>query len=414
MHPSGKNRSKGPTLTYRQRQQACAAALSKHIAINNDVDSMLRVIDHEAKRLSKKHHRSIAWFQHQFFQGGRVVRQKRAVSVFNAAKQIEGFLEGRNGSITDEEKTSFQEIQTKLYQMGGAEFASKLPHGMQVFLRTQTQIWRNQKHTAPRASIRAVIQDGRLTLERVADELIALSARTDMETFLFAVKGKPEHSMPGFFAASEKGSRYVLHGMKRHTADLIKEFESYVLGDVEGLILNHNGHLAELLEKGVALTNWPPDVPFGGVSDIGSFHHLRRLHTALTLEDPNERCKWVTLSSEELETRRAAFKKAEANVIPKQRKRKTHVAAESDTSSSSESGSNTASNEENEGDRRSKRRKTAHEADKENDSPSTAAKSKVGKKKGGKGRGKGKATGTGVKGQKKDTNTAKAAPKESH
>ncbi|KAF8494789.1 hypothetical protein JB92DRAFT_2834880 [Gautieria morchelliformis] len=447
MHPSGKNRRKGPTLTYRQRQQARAAALSKRVAINNDVDSMLRVIDHEAKRLSKKHHRSIAWFQHQFFQGGRVVRQKRAVSVFNAAKQIEGFLEGRNGSITDEEKTSFQEIQTKLYQMGGAEFASKLPHGMQVFLRTQTQIWHNQKHTAPRASIRAVVQDGRLTLERVADELIALSARTDMETFLFAVKGKPEHSMPGFFAASEKGSCYVLHGMKRHTADLIKEFESYVLGDVEGLILNHNRRLAKcksnirrlireglvaitgdpktnmqyeryekliVLEKGVALTNWPPDVPFGGVSDIGSFHHLRRLHTALTLEDPNERCKWVTLSSEELETRRAAFKKAEANVIPKQRKRKTHVAAESDTSSSSESDSNTASNEENEGDRRSKRHKTAHETDKENDSPSTAAKSKVGKKKGGKGRGKGKATGTGAKGQKKDTNTAKAAPKESH
>ncbi|KAF8514272.1 hypothetical protein JB92DRAFT_2830040 [Gautieria morchelliformis] len=410
---AGKNRRKGPTLMYRQHQQAHATALSKHVAINNDVESMLRVIDHEAKRLSKNHHCSIAWFQHQFFQG---------------------FLEGRNGSITDEEK----EIQTKLHQMGGADFVSKLPHGMQVFLRTQTQIWHNQKHTAPCASIHTVVQDGWLTLEQVADELIALSAWTDMETFLFAVKGKPEHSMPGFFAASEKGSRYVLHGMKRHTADLIKEFKSYVLGNVEGLILNHNGRLAEcksnihhlireglvaitgdpktnmqyeryekliVLEKGVALTKWLHDVPFSGVSDIGSFHHLHRLHTTLTLEDPNEQCKWVTLSGEELETRRAAFEKAEAEVIPKQRKHKTHVATESDTSLSLESDSNTASNKENEGDRRSKRRKIAHEADKENDSPSTAVKSKAGKKKGGKG----KATSTGAKGQKKDTNTAKAA-----
>jgi len=63
---------------------------------------------------------------------------------------------------------------------------------------------------------------------------MALNARTDMELFLFAVKGRPEHLMEGFFALSGKAGRYLLHGMKKHTADVIKEFESYVLADIEG------------------------------------------------------------------------------------------------------------------------------------------------------------------------------------
>lgn len=64
---------------------------------------------------------------------------------------------------------------------------------------------------------------------------MALTARTEMQTFLFAVKGKPEHTMPGFVAVSEKGGRYLLHGMKKLSSDIVKEFEAYVLGDVDGL-----------------------------------------------------------------------------------------------------------------------------------------------------------------------------------
>ena len=66
---------------------------------------------------------------------------------------------------------------------------------------------------------------------------MALTARTDVQTFLFAVKGKPKHPVEGFVAASEKGARYLLHGMKKHSADILKEFESYVLGDMAGTCL---------------------------------------------------------------------------------------------------------------------------------------------------------------------------------
>lgn len=52
--------------------------------------------------------------------------------------------------------------------------------------------------------------------------------------FLFAVKNQSDHSVGGSFAASEKGSRYMLHGMKRHTTNIIKKFEAYVLGNIEG------------------------------------------------------------------------------------------------------------------------------------------------------------------------------------
>jgi len=41
--------------------------------------------------------------------------------------------------------------------------------------------------------------------------------------------------MEGFFALSGKARWYLLHSMKKHTSDIIKEFESsYVLADIEG------------------------------------------------------------------------------------------------------------------------------------------------------------------------------------
>jgi len=73
---------------------------------------------------------------------------------------------------------------------------------------------------------------------------MALNTRTNIETFLFAVKGQLEHSMEGFFVSSGKAGRYLLHGMKKHTSDIIKEFKSYVLADMEGgfhlkFVVNH-------------------------------------------------------------------------------------------------------------------------------------------------------------------------------
>ena len=58
-----------------------------------------------------------------------------------------------------------------------------------------------------------------------------------MQMFLFAVKGKVEHPMEGFAAVSDKAVRYLLHGMRRHTMDILKEFEAYILGDMEGMVL---------------------------------------------------------------------------------------------------------------------------------------------------------------------------------
>ena len=122
---------------------------------------------------------------------------------------------------------------------------------MQSFLKAHAQAWRENRHTGARASTRAVVQDARLTLERVSDEvclhplmfevridvgvqLMALTARTGMQTFLFAVKSKPEHTMNGFVATSDKAARYLLHGLQKHSSDIVKDFESYVLGDLEG------------------------------------------------------------------------------------------------------------------------------------------------------------------------------------
>jgi hypothetical protein len=66
---------------------------------------------------------------------------------------------------------------------------------------------------------------------------MALNARTSMESFLFVVKGKPEHPTESFVAMTDKAALYLLHGMKKHSSDIAKEFEAYVLGDVEGVCL---------------------------------------------------------------------------------------------------------------------------------------------------------------------------------
>jgi hypothetical protein len=42
---------------------------------------------------------------------------------------------------------------------------------MQLFLKSKATAWREQKHTGHRANTRAVVQDARLTLDRVKDEV---------------------------------------------------------------------------------------------------------------------------------------------------------------------------------------------------------------------------------------------------
>ena len=91
------SKAKGHVLSYYERKLARQLASTRRRAVNQDIDDLLNLLEDRAKELSKKHRKSTAWFLHQLYQGGRVARQKRSVNVFNAAQQIEGFLQGRKG-----------------------------------------------------------------------------------------------------------------------------------------------------------------------------------------------------------------------------------------------------------------------------------------------------------------------------
>ncbi|KAF8573703.1 hypothetical protein K439DRAFT_1665703 [Ramaria rubella] len=342
-------------------------------------------------------------------------------------KQIEAFLDGRKGDLTEDEKARFTEISLKIKQLDGVENACKLPLDMQDFLKVKAQAWRDHKHTAPRASTRAVIQDARLALESISSELMALTARTGMETMLFAVKGHAEHSMPEYISVSAKADHYLIHGLKKYTSDIAKEFETYILTDVDGLTLNHNGRLAELkrkirteirqglveitndakammqfdryeklivVDRRVQLVNWPEGIPFVNASEIGSFHDLERLLRALTHDDYEDRCCWVTLSQEEWQQCQEAYFDAHLSAEPKRTKRKGCAAAESE----SDGGSSDSKNREVQAGP-SKRARKAKASSKENDGVVASAGKKKGtggapksaKKSMEKGSGKGKA-----------------------
>ncbi|KAF8495024.1 hypothetical protein JB92DRAFT_2834855 [Gautieria morchelliformis] len=237
---------------------------------------------------------------------------------------------------------------------------------MQVFLKKKALEWREEQKTSPRTSTCAIVQDANHALERISDELQALNARTGVEAFLFAVKGKPEHPMPGFYVSSAKAGWYLLHGMKKHTSDITKEFEAYVLADIEGLAMNHNARLTELkckirikireglgdpkaimhfncyekmivVQHGVKLKNWPPDVPFVNASEIGSLHAPRRLFAALTSDDDEQRCQWVNLSQENWDQQKATWEAGELKAVPCKCKRKATVAEQDSASDEAES-----------------------------------------------------------------------------
>ncbi|KAF8586313.1 hypothetical protein K439DRAFT_1615298 [Ramaria rubella] len=165
------SRRKGPVLMYQQCQVAHALAQCHRCDINKEVDAVIDYAEQDAICLSKKFKKSIPWFKHQFFQGGRMTHQKRAMNVFNVAQQIEGFLDGCKRTITEDEKKMFQEIQAKLKQLNGAKNAAKLPIEIQQFLKAKTQAWRDEKHTAPWTSTRAVVQDTIHSLDQLSDEV---------------------------------------------------------------------------------------------------------------------------------------------------------------------------------------------------------------------------------------------------
>ena len=73
--------------------------------------------------------------------------------------------------LTDEEKNRFIAIKAEITRLNGVENASQLPPDMQEFLKMKAQSWRDHKRMAPRANTRAVIQDSRITLERISDEV---------------------------------------------------------------------------------------------------------------------------------------------------------------------------------------------------------------------------------------------------
>jgi len=43
--------------------------------------------------------------------------------------------------------------------------------------------------------------------------------------------------------SSQKGSHYLIHGMKKHVLDILKEFESYILTDIDGMMICCHSHL---------------------------------------------------------------------------------------------------------------------------------------------------------------------------
>ncbi|KAF8586500.1 hypothetical protein K439DRAFT_1659604 [Ramaria rubella] len=116
-----------------------------------------------------------------------------------------------------------------------------------------------------------------------------------------------------------------------------------------------------MAEKGVELINWPDDIPFVNASEIGSMITLRRLLTALTLDNVENQCRWVKLSEEEWDKRREAYYEVEATKGPRKRKRK-QVEVEEDSDSSSSSSSNAEANPA----PAKKSRKTTGKAGKEN------------------------------------------------
>ncbi|KIJ22259.1 hypothetical protein M422DRAFT_57225 [Sphaerobolus stellatus SS14] len=170
---------------------------------------------------------------------------------------------------------------------------------------------------------------------------------------MFFSKPDKKFNFPPQTVTTEKAHRFLIHGVKKIPADLATEFELFVVGDIEGLVLNHNerlsntkgriskalkaglfeitgkdlqmqyeNHLKLVSDYGVALKNWPTTVQFTNPSKIGSLFQLKLLLEALT--DPNaaKRCQWYPLSEEEWEKKKQEYQEAMKSKGPKKRTRR--------------------------------------------------------------------------------------------
>jgi hypothetical protein len=148
-----------------------------------------------------------------------------------------------------------------------------------------------------------------------------------------------------------------------------------ITGDTKATMQYDRYEKLIIIERGVDLINWPSGVPFVTASDIGSFHTLRHLLTALILDDADKRCKWVTLSQEDWDKRQAAYYQAESKAAPKTRKQKDCMQTEpSVDASQSNDGSEVDSAEVVQPKKRQRGKKNDKQQDKENVSTTTSGK----------------------------------------
>src|SRR5882672_10625821 len=91
-----------------------------------------------------------------------------------------------------------------------------------------------------------------------------------------------------------------------------------------------------VVARGVELVNWPDSIPFLNASKIGSIHSLHCLHNALTHENQDQHCRWVTLSEEDWEKHKKAHYDAEDRVVPCTCKCKACVADDDESSTSNQ------------------------------------------------------------------------------
>lgn len=73
--------------------------------------------------------------------------------------------------LSEDDRKQFEEIRIKLIELKGVLNARLLPIHMQLFLKSKAAAWHDHKCTSHRANTRAVVQDARITLERMKDEV---------------------------------------------------------------------------------------------------------------------------------------------------------------------------------------------------------------------------------------------------
>jgi len=85
----------GPKLTYQQRKVARELATKRRQSLWKDVDDIMTFVHEEAHRLGKLWKKKPEAILHMCYQKGRIAKKQRGIKVDNAARQVDGWLEGR-------------------------------------------------------------------------------------------------------------------------------------------------------------------------------------------------------------------------------------------------------------------------------------------------------------------------------